>query len=148
MNEDISKFGKDNFIFILTKECPNEELEDEEKNLITLYNSLSPNGYNIEYGSNPNLDINSSSKGGKSEIGHNKQSLKVKEKYKNNPKLKDLGDIPRGISFWSGIKNNKEYEGFKVRKVGIKNKEFISSVEKDILKENLKKSIDYLNNIL
>ncbi len=80
-----------------------------------------------------------------SEIGHDKQSLKVKERYKDNIVLKDLGEIPRGISYWKGFKNNKPYEGFKVRKTGIKNKECISPTEKNILQENLKRAIEYLN---
>jgi len=91
------------------------------------------------------LSNDNSSKGGKSEIGHDKQSLKVKERYKDNPVLKNLGEIPRGISYWKGFKNNKPYEGFKVRKSGIKNKECISPTEKNILQDNLKRAIKYLN---
>ena len=64
---------------------------------------------------------------------------------KDNPILKDLREIPRGISYWKGFKNNKSYEGFKVRKIGIKNKECISPTEKNILQENLKRAIDYLH---
>ena len=145
LSNDIKEFGSDKFTFILTKECSGESLEEEEIKLINEYNSLHPNGYNIELGSHKNLSNDNSSKGGKSEVGHDKQSLKVKERYKDNPILKDLREIPRGISYWKGFKNNKSYEGFKVRKIGIKNKECISPTEKNILQENLKRTIDYLN---
>lgn len=146
LSQDIKKFGHDKFIFVEQIEMDNNILDEEENKYINKYDSLYPNGYNIEPGSITYLKLEHTSKGGKSETGHDKQSQKVKEKYKLNPKLKDLPDIPRGISYCKRLKNkNKyEYEGFKVRKVGIKNKEFVSTVNQNKLAYNLERAIEYL----
>jgi len=144
LNLDIKKYGKDNFIFILTKEVANNELDKEEQFYINKYNSLKPNGYNILIGNHLNLTYLNSSKGGKSESGHNLQSLKCKERYSSNPKL--VGQtIPRGISYWKGTKKGYDFEGFKVRLKGIKPKEFICSINSNKLLYKLEDAKNYLD---
>ena len=144
LSQDIKKYGKDKFKFIFIKEYSNELLESKEIKYIKKYNSLKPNGYNKIIGSHDNLSVLNSSKGGKSEIGHDKQSKKAKERYKDIPKLKNF-EVPRGISYWKGFKKEKEYEGFKVRKKNIKSKEFISLVSRNKLEYNLNRSKSYLD---
>jgi hypothetical protein len=144
LSKEIKKYDISNFSFILTKEIPDNELDSEEAKLISEYNSLSPNGYNNEI--EQSLTFEQSSKGGSNDEGHNKQSLKVKESYKNNPRLKDLGNVPRGISYKKSCKNGYELEGFSVRKKGIKRKEFMSSMKKNNLQYNLDRAINYLSN--
>jgi hypothetical protein len=140
ISDEIKKFGKINFSIMSVIEVENSCLTEQENFYINKYNTIYPNGYNVR--EEHCLSYTGSSIGGKSDIGHEKQSKKMKEKYNDNLKLKDLGDIPRGISYWSGKKGKYNYEGFKVRKKGIKMKEFISS--KDKLKDNLIRAKNYL----
>lgn len=147
LNNAIKEFGVDKFEFILVKELPNDSLDKEEKELIYSYNSIYPNGYNICIGRS-SWTITQSKKGGSSDIGHDKHSLAMKQRYKELDHLKDLGDIPRGISYWEGIKKGRELHGFKVRKIGIKNKEFISTKNKDNLSYDLDRAKKYLNDAL
>ena len=145
LSSDIQKYGIDSFSIVKIEEINNDLLDEKEKEEILKYNSVNPNGYNIIIGSPFTFEDNS--KGGSSDCGHDKQSLKVKEKYKNIEKLKDLGYIPRGISYYSGKKDKKyDAEGFKVRKSGIKNKSFIYVVSKNKLKYALDQAKEYLNN--
>ena len=127
------------------KEIHDKRLTHEEEKLIEKHNSIHPNGYNLKR--SINLTTLQNSKGGKSESGHDKQSKKVKERYKLNPKLKDF-DVPRGISYYSRMKNGKLSEGFKVRKVGIKSKQFMSLESKKLLHDNLNKAKAYLESQL
>lgn len=46
----IRKYGEENFEIILLKECSYEELDYWEKYYIKLYNTITPNGYNIDSG--------------------------------------------------------------------------------------------------
>lgn len=144
LSQDIENYGKDKFQFILVKEYPNDLLELKETKYIKKYNSLEPNGYNKIIGSHDNLSVFNSSKGGKSEIGHDKQSKKVKERYKNIPKLKNF-EVPRGISYSNVSKKGKEYEGFRVRKKNIRSKDFLSLVSRNKLEYNLNRAKSYLN---
>ena len=142
-SNDIKIHGKQNFVFIKVEEFENSLLDEKEKDYINLYNSLHPTGYNIYEGQVKNLNISSSSKGGKSDTGHEKQSTKVKEKYKNISELNGL-IVPQGISFKKqNIKENIQYI-FLVRKKNIKQKQFSSmNVNKiPLLLDNAKK---YLN---
>ena len=75
-----------------------------------------------------------------------KQSLKVKDKYKEIPELNGL-NVPCGISFTKKMKYSKLYYIFVVRKKDIKHKEFASS-DISFIPHLLDKSIDYLNNEL
>lgn len=44
----IQKYGLDNFIFEVLEECPADSLDEKEEYYINYYNSVVPNGYNIE----------------------------------------------------------------------------------------------------
>ena len=44
----IKKYGKENFSFQIIEECSCEDLNKQEEYYIKYYNSLAPNGYNIE----------------------------------------------------------------------------------------------------
>ena len=43
----IQKYGKENFSFEVLEECSTEELNQKEEQYIHIYNSITPNGYNI-----------------------------------------------------------------------------------------------------
>jgi hypothetical protein len=142
LNNAIKEYRTENFSFFKIYEIDNDKLDVEESKMIKKYDTLYPKGYNLDI--NINFTKESNILGGKSEIGHDKHSLKMKEKYKEIDCLKDLGDIPRGISYWKGNKKGYHYHGFKVRKVGIKSKEFISSINKNSIKNDLERAKNYL----
>lgn len=144
MSKAIKEFGIEHFSFVIVSEIEDSLLNEMEKRYIQIHNSLTPNGYNIEEGGS---DIDFCRKGGKSIIGHIKQSLKMKE-HNGNERLKDIGEIPMGISYWSGNKKGSKYEGFRVRKLGVKTKEFISVISKNALLYNLDRAKIYLNSKL
>ena len=48
----IAKYGKDNFTFEVLENCSIDQLDDKERYYIKFYNSLTPNGYNMETGGN------------------------------------------------------------------------------------------------
>ncbi len=50
LRKSISKYGIDNFAFEVLKECKIEQLDDYEKKYILQFNSLVPNGYNMDKG--------------------------------------------------------------------------------------------------
>lgn len=58
-----NKYGKDNFnIDIIKDKVPYEKLDELEINFINEYNTLSPNGYNLESGGNPGKILSEESK--------------------------------------------------------------------------------------
>jgi group I intron endonuclease len=142
----IKKHGKDSFRIIYTNEYDNKLLDFKEIILIKEHNSLIPYGYNVHKGgNNENLSRYNSRKGGINESGHDKQSLVVKHKYKNIPELKNITDVPRGISF----KKQNKYKStityfFIVRKKGVKTKEFSTS-KIDNIQNIFEKATSYLN---
>lgn len=143
LNSSIKEFGKDKFFFSSILEYPNDQLDKKEEELIIKYNTVYPNGYNsLSFDSFKNKNI-----GGSSVEGHIKQSNITKERYKENEKLKDL-DVPQGISYFIGYKKKYHVEGFKVRKVGVKSKEFISPTSKNNIEYNLERAKKYLEESL
>ena len=46
----IKKYGEENFKFEVLLECPAEMLNDWERDMIALYDCISPNGYNLTEG--------------------------------------------------------------------------------------------------
>lgn len=46
----IRKYGKESFVYDVLEECSMDELDSKERYYIDLYNSLSPNGYNMLIG--------------------------------------------------------------------------------------------------
>jgi hypothetical protein len=53
----IHKYGIDNFSFEALEECDTGKLDDLERKYIVQFNSLKPNGYNLEKGGNTNKEI-------------------------------------------------------------------------------------------
>ena len=45
----IQKYGRENFIFQVLEECPQNLLDEKEEYYINYHNSVVPNGYNIMY---------------------------------------------------------------------------------------------------
>ena len=52
IHRSMRKYGYDNFEFIVLEECPISKLNEREIYYIKYYNSLYPNGYNIDKGGN------------------------------------------------------------------------------------------------
>ncbi len=146
LSKAIKENGKEMFTFIKIEECEDALLDKKEKEYIQTYTSLHPYGYNIDEGENNILNNINSSKGGKSILGHEKQSAKVKEKYKKLPELTGLS-VPQGISFKKNKYKEKIQYVFIVRKKGIKNK-FFSSMNVENIPLLLEKSKKYLNDEL
>ena len=48
--KDFDKYGSDNFTFTILEHCKKEELNEKEIYYIKFYNSLIPNGYNLQKG--------------------------------------------------------------------------------------------------
>lgn len=57
ISKAIFDFGKENFSFQILEECSTEELNKKEQFYIKKFNSIYPNGYNIEEKSNSNPSI-------------------------------------------------------------------------------------------
>lgn len=142
LNKAIETYGKDMFEFVEVKECLDEDLDSCETKYITKYNSIHPNGYNIALKNFFTTDMNS--RGGSSIDGHSKQSAVVKKRYLENPKLCNLGEIPKGISYYSRIERGMMREGFSVRMKDIPHKKFLSVEKKNNLAYNLERAKEYL----
>lgn len=50
IHKSIQKYGAENFSFKILLECPIEMLNDWERDMIALYDCISPNGYNLTEG--------------------------------------------------------------------------------------------------
>ena len=50
IHKSIQKYGAENFRFEILLECPVEMLNDWERDMIALYDCISPNGYNLTEG--------------------------------------------------------------------------------------------------
>lgn len=50
INDAYNKHGRENFTMELLEECADEDLNEREVFYIKLYNTLSPNGYNLTSG--------------------------------------------------------------------------------------------------
>lgn len=58
-----NKYGKDSFNVDIIEDCvPYEKLDELEVKYIRDYNTISPNGYNLEFGGNPGKIISEESK--------------------------------------------------------------------------------------
>lgn len=57
LSRAIKKYGKENFSFELLRECSIHELDELEKKYIHVFNSIRPNGYNLEGGGNKSKTV-------------------------------------------------------------------------------------------
>lgn len=58
----ITQYGIDNFSFEVLEECPINQLNELERKYITQYNSVKPNGYNLEMGGSQSKVVTSETK--------------------------------------------------------------------------------------
>ena len=145
----IRKYGRDNFKIEVLLICNLGMMDYYEKKFIELYNTLSPNGYNLEGGgSSTGTNIGDGKRlhqDTKEKLSKAQRYLNMKEEDKKNlfNSMKELGidKLPFGINYTHHTVN--EYEGFTVRQNDGKLKSIISN-EKS-LTEKLEMAIRYLN---
>lgn len=53
LHNDLRKYGKDNFKFEVLEYCSDKQLNNKEKVFIEIFNTLYPNGYNLNFGVSP-----------------------------------------------------------------------------------------------
>ncbi len=117
----IRKYGIENFQMNILIKCNIDELDFYEKKYIKEYNSLYPNGYNIETGGHLNKELNDKTKDLLSEAKRFTQ-IKNKDDIDNIKKIMikfNLKNLPRGFMYT----NYKNQKGFSVSIEG-KNKGF------------------------
>ena len=138
----IRKYGKDNFNIEILLICNLEMMDYYEIKFIKLYNTLSPNGYNLEDGgSGPKrLHPDTIEKISKS---HRFLHMKKEDKIKLFDSMEELGldEIPFGINYTHHTVN--KYEGFTVTQNNGKLKSIISNGKS--LTEKLEIALKYLN---
>lgn len=98
IDKAIDEFGKENFTFKIEIKCSPEELDYYEQETIKKYNSLWPNGYNIQIGgvtgykheSYTRQKMSDAMKGDKNPSKRLDVRQKISEVKKNTPKQKWL----------------------------------------------------------
>jgi group I intron endonuclease len=151
----IEKYGKQNFEIELITQCTAEQSDELEIFYIKTYNTLVPNGYNLETGGNKNkfLSEETKKKMSLSRIGHpsyttNESKIKISKGlqnfYSENPinKFDHLGKIlPKYISC---VYKNREIIGYSINNhmTGFRKK---LTSKKLTLDEKLKKMIELSN---
>lgn len=84
------KYGIDNFYFYIIEMCEHNKLEEIEKHYINFYNSVAPNGFNIE--SNPKLSrhtFETRTKMSSKRIGENNPFFGKKHSEKTKRKISE-----------------------------------------------------------
>ncbi|QKE50303.1 GIY-YIg catalytic domain-containing endonuclease [Faustovirus] len=94
LNAAIRKYGWDNCIREILKECPDEELDDWEKHYIKEFNTLSPGGYNLTVGGNSKKFYSDETK----KLISDRAKERDITKYRKQEETKDL---PKYISIWN-----------------------------------------------
>lgn len=98
LNNAIRKYGKENFIVELLETCQISQLDELEKNYISTFNSIYPNGYNLTYGGkttsiakieNNKINNNTQKDNKKSEDTKKLISLRLKDLHNNNIEIKE-----------------------------------------------------------
>lgn len=93
----INKYGVENFSFQIEKECLPEELDYYENETIKKYNTIFPNGYNLQSGGKNNFDTHEDTrrkrsenmKGDKNPTKRVEVRKKMSESAKNKPPMTD-----------------------------------------------------------
>ena len=106
LSREMDKYGKDNFSFIVLQECEIDELDDLERYYISKYNTIYPNGYNIEDGGKHGASFGELSQNA---ILSEEEVYNIREDYKNlvnvneaYAKVADKMTINGFKSIWSG----------------------------------------------
>ena len=135
----IRKNGHENFKMEVLKHCQLTELDKYEKMFIKEYNTLYPDGYNIENGGKLNKKLNESTKEKISESRRYKY-MKTEDVNKIKKLMEELeiSNLPKGIQYSHDTVKN--IEGFCV--IYKNHKKLFSSVNRS-LKEKLQLSIEY-----
>jgi group I intron endonuclease len=141
----VQKYGIEHFIFDILLICFDEDRFKYEIEYIKKYNSRVPNGYNIlEGGAGGGFDGKRHSDETKNKISEN-----LKQKYINNPNLKNemsernkiimnSENVKNKIS--EGMKNSKKYQkNITDKKVGNFNNNFHTEETKNKIRESVKK---------
>lgn len=163
IKEAIQEYGEMYFIVETLLICNEKELGIYEDKYINLYNTLSPNGYNLKTGGNlgskhceeTKKKIGDSHKG--KIISNNTRILIGKtSKYRNmkktnKDKIKDalnklqLKDLPMYIVYSIDKRKNRNIEVIKVKVPNTKSKKFASKYM--LLSDKIKLAIDYKNSL-
>jgi group I intron endonuclease len=144
----IRKYGKDNFTVEILLKCNNKYLNEYEIRYIQLFNTLSPNGYNLDSGGCSQKVLHDETK---LKLGKSQRFLNIKDddlvRIKQSMKEISITELPLGINY---THNSTFYEGFSVKKDN-KLKSFISNSH--TLTQKLQLALKYFeyyrqNNIL
>lgn len=138
----IRKYGKDNFNVEILLICNLEMMDYYEKKFIKIYNTLSPNGYNlIDGGGGPKrLHPDTIEKISKSHRFLHMKDEDIENLLSSMEEL-EIDEIPFGINYTHHTVN--KYEGFTVTQNNGKLKSIISNGKS--LTEKLEMVIKYLN---
>lgn len=136
LNNVIRKYGPDDFIIEKICDCDSEsELNEKEKHYINIYNSLSPNGYNLTSGGDSCTDsLITKEKKKNSHIGlKHTESTKLnigKGQLGNrrNTKVRKHPDDKNLPKYISSMRKNKILYGYSILRfpIGIETKEYIT----------------------
>lgn len=113
IHKAIRKYGIENFVFEVLTLCDATSLDDEEKYFISYYNTIQPNGYNIQSGGDGGLEMHGSDNPNsklneamvydiREKYGQIIQKLIVYEDYKNIISINTFNDIWQGKT-WKHI---------------------------------------------
>ena len=160
LNSAIRKHGQDNFDVITLCECATtEEIDEKEAEYIKIYNSLVPNGYNLNYGGAKGKDSD--------ETREKKRQMRLgqthDEETKKNISKSQLGnrrdvkkrtyqedvDLPKYIA--AVRDKDKKINGYKIAgfPIGIEKKEYIYKTFSNIKEPQkaLEQALEYLNEL-
>jgi group I intron endonuclease len=139
LNNAITKYGHDNFIVELIAECDISELNNMESYYISLYNTLTPNGYNLTTGGSTTCRHSEESNNlkRKSMIGKNKGKV-----YEKRPRKREEDiNLPKYLRYYID-KSGKE--GYRVSNhPELSDRSFLS--KQLSLSDKLQLAINYIN---
>lgn len=98
LHKSIQKYGAENFSFEILLECPAEMLNDWEKDMIALYDCISPNGYNLTEGGENTYQISDEVK---LKISNSHKGYKFSDEAKRK-----MSEARKGKTPWNKGKTN------------------------------------------
>ena len=109
ISKAINKYGKENFTYeVIDTAETREELDEKEIYWIKHYNSLVPNGYNLEHGGNKNKVINEETRKKLSEVNKGENAPWYGKHLTEETKRK-LSESHKGKpGYWTGKKRDEE----------------------------------------